>query len=208
MLRRQHPGQCVLRVVGVLIFIDQNITKPLLIFFQYCRELFQQPDGYIHQIIKIHRIIRQQLLLIQTVHRRHPLLIIIVGLGRKPFRRYQLILGVGYGPDHTADRKLPLRQIQLFQALTDQQLDVRFIVNREMPAVPTGHVHFHPQESGAKRMKRTQPDVRRHRPDQSLHPLLHFCRRFVGESDGQYLPGLDPLFNQVSDPAGQHAGLA
>ena len=102
-LCRQHPGQCVLRVVGVLIFIDQDIAKPLLVFFPHRRELFQQTHRHIHQIIKIHRIVRQQLLLVQTVHGSHPLLVVIVGLCGKPLWCEQLILGVGNGPDHTAD---------------------------------------------------------------------------------------------------------
>ena len=119
-LRRQPPGQGILRVVGVLILIDQNITEPLLIFLQDERILFEQTNRHIHQIVEIHGVVGDQLFLIKFVNARYPLLIIVVGLSRKLSRCDQLILGIGNRADDTTNRKLTLRQFELLQALTDQ----------------------------------------------------------------------------------------
>ena len=205
MLRRQHPGQRVLGVVGILIFIDQDVAKALLIFFQHCRILFKQTNRHVHQVVEVHGVVGQELFLIQLVHRGHPLLIVIVGLRGKLCRWYQLIFRIGNRADHAAHRKLPLRQIQFLQALPDQQLDIPFVINRKMPAIPAGRFDLHPQEPGAECVECTQPDLLGDRPDDIFHPLFHFRSRFVCEGDGQDFPWFYVLFQKIGDTARQHA---
>ena len=205
MFRRQHPGQGVLGVVGILILINQDVPKPLLIFFQHCRIFFEQPDRHVHQVVEVHGIVGQELFLIQLIDRSHPLLIVIVGLRGKPRRGDQLIFRIGNRADHAAHGKLSFRQIQLFQALPNQQLDVPFVINRKMPAIPTGRFDLHPQEPGAECVECTQPDLLGDRPDDIFHPLFHFRSRFVCEGDGQDFPWFYVLFQKIGDTARQHA---
>ena len=205
MFRRQHPGQCVLGVVGILILIDQDVTKPLLILFQHCRIFFEQTDRHVHQVVEVHGVVGQELFLIQLVNRSHPLLIVIVGLRGKSRRGDQLVFRIGNRTDHAAHGKLPLRQIQFLQALPYQQLDVPFVINRKMPAIPSGRFNLHPQEPGAKCMECTQPDLFGSRTDDIFHPLFHFRSRFVCEGDGQDFPWFYVLFQKIGDTARQHA---
>ena len=55
-LFREFLDNKVLRVIGILILVDQNVIEFLLVFFKYFREVTEQYIGLQQQIVKIHDI--------------------------------------------------------------------------------------------------------------------------------------------------------
>ena len=55
-LASQQAHQHILKVVGILIFVDQQIAQTVLVDFQQSGVLLQQEDSQIQQIVKIHGI--------------------------------------------------------------------------------------------------------------------------------------------------------
>ena len=53
MLLHQEPQESVLRVIGVLIFVDQNVAEPILIAFQDRRLLLPQPADEEEEVVEI-----------------------------------------------------------------------------------------------------------------------------------------------------------
>ena len=58
----------VLGVIGILIFVDQDIIEFLLIFGQNVREITEQDIGLQQKIVEIHRVIFSQCIFISSVH--------------------------------------------------------------------------------------------------------------------------------------------
>ena len=124
----------ILRMIRVLILINQNISELLLILLQHLRVIPKQVDRLHQQIIKIHRIHLYQLHRIPLIHiRNHPL------EGRIPrsqpilCRANQLILRrTNRIPDHPR-RKLLRVAFQLLQ----NKLNLRFRRVRIENRIPT-----------------------------------------------------------------------
>ena len=58
-------------------------------------------------------------------------------------------------------------------------------------------------------VKGGHPYALRTEADDIIHSFPHFSRRLIGKGYGQDIPGVYTfLFYQVSDPVGQHTGLA
>ena len=67
---RQHVDQTILRFVRILIFVDMNVTEFALIEFERFRRAFKQLDRLHDQIIKVHRLIFLQFVLIYLISTR------------------------------------------------------------------------------------------------------------------------------------------
>ena len=67
-LSRYQLDENVLGTIRVLEFIDENVTKTLLVFFEYFGLLLKQVDGVEEQVVEIHRIAHLEKLLVLLVH--------------------------------------------------------------------------------------------------------------------------------------------
>ena len=79
---RQQPQPQILRDVGVLILVDQDVFEALLVLAQHVRVLPEQADAFEQQIAEVGGVERLQPLLIGDVE----LLALAVGEARRPRR--------------------------------------------------------------------------------------------------------------------------
>ena len=75
MLRREPPNQDVLGAVRVLVLVDEDVAKPLLVLGQHVGESPKQLDRDHQEIVEVHRRRFEQPLLIEPVHVGHLLVI-------------------------------------------------------------------------------------------------------------------------------------
>ena len=67
-------------MVGILIFVNHQVIKLMLVFFSYRRIFLQQTQSQQQQIIKVYGIVGLQLFLISIINFCHLLLIVAGGL--------------------------------------------------------------------------------------------------------------------------------
>ena len=91
-------GQHILGVVRILIFIDEDILKAVLIFFPYVFFFLQQAHGQEQEIVKIEGVIGFQLLFIQVIDIGYLLFVKITGPAGKCLGAQKSVLCPGNSP--------------------------------------------------------------------------------------------------------------
>ena len=107
----QQLRQQVLRMVGVLIFVDHQIIKLALVFFSYRRIFLQQTQSQQQQIVKVYGIVGLQLFLISIINFCHLLLIVAGGLASVSIGQQQGIFSVADMADNRRQRETLFIQI-------------------------------------------------------------------------------------------------
>ncbi len=178
---RQQPQPQILRHVGILIFVHQDIAEPALILFQHVRVFLEDHHHMQQQIAEIDRVQLPQTGLILRVKLDAPAVIGPRIRRRYPVGRQRAVLpavdDIGQLPRRPALVVDPRRLHQLFQQpdliVGVEDGEVRFEVDQfRMP----------PQQLDADRMEGAQPGhpldaLTQKAPD----PLLHLARRLVGK---------------------------
>ena len=207
---RQQPQPQILRHIGVLIFVDQDVFEAGLILPQHFGVLAEQPDAFEQEVAEV-----------GGVEDFQPVL-------KRPVELQPLAVGEGGG---LAGRHLLGRQPAVFPAVDQAGEHARrpaFLVDAlglqnllQQPDliidVQNGEVGLEPDQFGvaaqnlhADRMERAEPGhALDHLADNLADAVLHLARRLVGEGDGENFarPGA-PEAEDVGDAHGQHAGLA
>ena len=211
---RQQPQPHVLRDVGVLILVHQDIAEPVLPLAQHVWMRLEQRHAMHQQVAEIDRVQRQQ-----------PVLIGRVQLAAMPIKRLTLAPGQVAGRDAAVlppvdqMRQLPCGPTLLVDVLgRDQLLQQADLVVRvqngkaglQVQVAVPDQLGMAAQDLDADAVEGAQP---RHPLDriaqQAADPVLHLARGLVGEGHGQQLPG--PCLaqhQQMRDPRGQRARLA
>ena len=113
----QQGDQLILGVVGVLIFVHQDIAKPVLILFQFFRELAEQFNGQINDIIKVQRVGFPQPPLIGSIELgNHHFAVVSCGILQHLLRRNHGILGHADFLNYASGRKLLFRNVTFSNA--------------------------------------------------------------------------------------------
>ena len=194
-------------MVGVLVFVDQDVPEPAAVFRGHLRKGLEEVDRDHYQVVEVHRAGRHQ-----------AALVFAVGLGQGLFPRRpragseglvvdQLVLQVRHLGGHGLRRVLLGVELEFPADQRHQALRIRLIVNGERRGVaePPG---LPAQDTHAGRMERHHPHGPRPRADQRGDPGGHLAGRLVGEGDGQDLVRCHiTRGEQVGDPVGEHAGL-
>ena len=101
-------------MIGILIFVHQQIIEPRLILLTHLIVFLQQADRQHQQIVKIHRIIDQQLILIPFIDLRHLLIIKIRSRFTEITDALQLVFGIGDTRRDAGRLKALFIQVQFF----------------------------------------------------------------------------------------------
>ena len=101
-----------------------------------------------------------------------------------------------------------LVNIQILEALADQILAVRRVVDDEIFRIGTEMLDLHAEKPGAEGVKRTQPDIACSFSNQRIDAVTHLTRRFVRKGDGKNAIRRNMMLQEVGDTEGQHACLA
>ena len=198
----------VLRPVGVLVLVHQDLLPASLVARQHVGVLLEQEDGAHQQVVEVHRVVLVQLALVGLVDPGRGLVVVVgrLPLGGGDVR--QLVLALPDPGQHPRRREALLVQVQAAQHLLDDRHLVRAVVDREGPG-QADLLAVAAQDPGADGVEGADGRLaRRLLPDQPGDPLAHLVGRLVGEGDGHDLPRLRPGGHQVGHAVRQHPRLA
>ena len=205
----QLPHERILGVVGVLIFVHQNMPEFTAIIVCDFGELLEQKHGFANEVVKVEGVRGAKALGIDGVNLRDSLFPRVIR-GRRTvfFGAHQLVFEGRNPVPHGLGGKLFGVQVQLFNNEREQALRIRRIVNREGRFEPE-RLGFSAQHAHAEAVEGGNPHVLCARADQRLDALTHFRCGLVREGDGENLPGSRPPgCEQMGDAVRQHAGFA
>ena len=209
----EHLDDFILREIGVLVLIDQDIPEAMLVFVEDLGVALQQFVGLEKQIIEIHGTrleTTQGVGFVEAVH--------IAAAVRQVFadqvavvfvflRTQQVVFSTG---DAVVD-DVGLVQIgielQLLDQSFDQALAVVGIVDGEVAGV-TDLGCFHPEDLGEDAVEGSHPNVARICTHYLLNPRPHFLGGLVGKSEGEDVEGVDALVHQMRNAVRKHPGFA
>ena len=208
----QQFSQPILSYIGILKFVHHQIPIAALIILPDAGIFPQQLHRPQQQIVKIHRIVaRQQLLVMPINPGRHFRKVIIIQLRLPGQANGVLQQAFAFGDDAQHRPGIKSFGVNLGQfhcLLNKAELVIGVIdgiVRLQSHALPVAA-----QQPGAKGVKSAGKNRRaRTVPQQTLDPLPHFPGRLVGKSNGGDGVGADPMRpRQVSDAVGDDAGFA
>ena len=205
----QQPQPQILRDIGVLVLVDQNVTEAVLVIGQHLGVGGEQRKVMQQQIAEVAGVERQQPRLILAVDIEHLAAREIAGVGRADLvgdqppvlepldhrqhgaRRPALVVDIG-------------RRHQLFH-------EPRLVVG-----VEDGEIGLEPdnlgvaaQDACGQRVESADPEPLDRVADLPADAVAHLARRLVCERHGKQLAGPGAARDQnMREPGGQHAGLA
>ncbi|GAB3863819.1 hypothetical protein GCM10027610_111160 [Dactylosporangium cerinum] len=200
--------QHVLRVVGVLVFVDEDVAEPAAIGLGDLGVALQQVHHAHDQVVEVERVGLGEALLIERV-----------GLGEGPLGGADRLGGEGLGVDQLVLQVGDLRgqpagriafrvEVELADHELHEPAGVVGVIDRER-RLETRVVVLGPQDAHARRVERRHPHQPGATADEVGDALLHLAGGLVGEGDRDDLTGVHGTGReQIGDPAGQHLGLA
>ncbi len=187
---RQQPQPEILRDVGVLILVHQNVFEAALVLPQHVRMLAEQPD-----------ILQQQIAEVGGVENLQPLLIGRIKLAALAvakhrgftgwhlrWRQSAILPAVDQPGQHPRRPALVVDVLGLQKLL--QQTDLVVGIEHGEIGFQLHQFGMEPQDASADGMERAEPWHALDRLAEHLaEPVLHLARRLVGEGDGENFLG-------------------
>ena len=195
-------------MVGVLVFVHQNMPKFAAIIVCDFGEFLEQKHGFANEVVKVEGVRGAKALGVDGVNLRDSLFPRVIR-GRRTvfFGAHQLVFEGRNPVPYGLGGKLFGIKVQLFDNEREQALRIRRVIDREGGFEPEC-LGFSAQHAHAETMEGGNPHVLCTRADQRLDALTHFRRSLVCEGDGENLPGSRPPgCEQIGDAVRQHAGF-
>ena len=208
--RTQLAHQHVLRVVGVLVLVDQHVPEPPPVVLGDVGERLQQVDRRHDQVVEVERVGLAQPPLVERVGLGERLLDVRLGPAGERLVVDQLVLEVAHLVGERP-RRVALRvEVEVAADQRHQPLRVGLVVDREGRLHARAWLGLAAQDPHAGRVERATPTSPWPRP-----PTRAATRSFISPAAllvkviARTAPGLHlALAEQVGDPVGQHPGLA
>ncbi len=205
----QEPQELVLGRVGVLVFIDHQIAKTLLVFFQDGGFSLQEMHCEHDQVVEVDRVKGLEGALIAWVDLRGQATVFVGKTRPEGLRRLQAVFGVGDQPQNPVGiyLLLPLAQagadIANQPCLVGSTVDGKIFLKAELVDVFFENAHAQGMES------RNHHAFAAMAADHLFSALFHFPGCFVGEGNrhnlrGRHLQGAE----EMGDAAGDYTGFA
>ena len=206
---REQPQPQVLDLVGVLIFVDEDIFEAVLVLLQHVRILPEDIEHVQQQIAEVAGVQRLQPLLVGSVKLRAAAVGVAFVLHRIKIAGVEpAVLPPVDQPGELACGPTLLVQLRLGnQCLEQPQLVVR-VDDREV-RLQTDQLRVAAQHLRTDRVEGTEPGHPLHRiADMPIDPFAHFACGLVGKGDAQDFawPG-EPHRHQVRKARGQGRSL-
>ena len=200
--------ESVLRVVRVLVLVDEDVAERVRPLLARLREVLEQLDGEEEHVVEVDRVRGEEPPLVEVVRvgdglvveRGHTLAVL---LGRDQ----AVLRGRDLGVDATRDEALRVA-LELFEDGLRQPDLVGLVVDREVRAIAEPG-RLAAEDPAARRVEREDPDRARDSAEHVLEPLAHLAGGLVRERDRKDLLRLDPVrVDQVRDAVREDARLA
>ena len=206
-LAAEELEEAVLRVVRVLVLVDEDVAERLAPALERLGETLEDLHREHEQVVEVDGVRGVEAALVQLVRLRDRLIPERRDARRVLLRRDELVLRAR---DLRVDaaRREALRVLpELLEARLDEAHLVLVVVDREGRAVaePLGLAAQHP---AAGRVEGEDPDRARRLPEHPLEALAHLPRRLVRERDREDLVRLHAArADEVRDAVGEDARL-
>ena len=214
----QQPQHLVLRRVGILELVNQEIGPLALILDAHVQVVAQQQHRAQQQVVEVHGVVGEQRLLIAAVDAPGDLL--EIGVRLEGFGRDQVVLAVADVGVDGFGRVALFVEVQVAHYGAHQRHLVGAVVDDPV-GLETGRRRLHAQDACADAVKGAdgqpaQPrrlSGQRRRAGKLLedqrHAFAHLAGGLVGEGDGGDVPRRDALLiDHVGDAPRQYARLA
>ncbi len=204
----QQLQEAVLRVVGVLVLVDEDVAEARGVALADVLEELEQVDGAEQQVVEVHRVHAQQVALVEAVDLGDHLLegradLLPVGLGVE-----QAVLGGGELVVDRGGRVALGVDPDGVHAALGQPPRVGLVVDRELARVAQA-LGLGAQDARAGSVEGHQPHPARAASEQALDPVAHLAGGLVGERDREDLAGLRLVgVDEVREAMRQHPRLA
>ena len=212
MIEGELADELVLGAIRVLVFVHQDVAKPLIVPPANVRGLVKERDCLEQQVVEVERIRLAKFPFVEVKYGCQLRPLSVGGVAVEFLRADASVLGVADLGERRARGRDQLGQPQLLEAGLDDALLVVPVVDREVAAVAEP-VDVAAQDADAKGMERR--NQRRTRQAHSTlgeersHPLLHLVCRLVGEGHAENALGRHAAhLDQIGDAVRYHAGLA
>ena len=209
----KHAHNLVLGVIGVLVFVYQQVAETGGIFLGHLRMLRKKHPCVRQYVIKIHGLGSQQSTVVGRVDvdhtRNHGTVVLIPegAVGRIICRLHQRILGSADAATHQRRPVSLLVEPHLLDERAHKVLAVGCIIDGEVGAIADSGA-LHPQDTTEDAVEGAHPQLggplMTHLQG---YALLHLAGSLVGKRERHDLPGLISLLHQPGNLVGEHAGL-
>ncbi len=212
-LPAEEPHQLELRVVGVLVLVDDHVAKALAPALEHVGPVPPEVHDLADQIVEVEGLERAQRRLVARVDPHRDLVVVVDALALAlpilPLLHAQeRVLGVGDPREERAD-VVVLSGAQLAQDLLDHPRAVGLIEDRERRAAQPERARLQPEHREAEAMERGDLEVFRDLgADEAHHALAHLGGGLVGERHRQDRSRGDAALDQLGDALGDDARLA
>ena len=204
----QLAHQRVLRVVGVLVLVDEHVPEAPPVVLRDRGQPLQQRDRLHDQVVEVERVGRAQPGLVDGVDLGDLALVLVGGAVGCVVGGEQLVLEVGDLGGEPPGGELLGVQLQVAGHQPDEPARVVGVVDGE--GAPHAEVlRLAAQDPHAHRVERGDPHRVGAAAHQRVDALLHLGGGLVGEGDRHDLAGVHPTLGEhPGDAVGEHAGLA
>ena len=210
--------ELVLRVVGVLVLVDEHVPEAAPVVLGHVGEGLQDVHRRHDDVVEVERVGLAQPPLVLGVDLRQGLVLVgaarllRVLVGRDPAGVLllvdELVLEVADPVAHGPRREALGVEVEVAHDERDEPLAVGGVVDGEA-ALHADLRRLAAQDAHARRVEGHDPHRLRPRPDEVLDPLAHLRGGLVGEGDREDLPRLRAAGGeQVGDAVREHPGLA
>ena len=207
-----HDG--VLRVVRVLILIDQDIAKTLGVAAAGFLDTIKKQIGVEEQIVEVEGFggaTAPEVFGVDAMHLTEVVAAVAFerfGVGGVFLREDETVFGFGDAAGHARRLVGLVVEPHLFHDGFDERTAFGGVVNRKIGFQTDGGA-FGTQDARKNAVERAAPKSARTTRTYDLRDaFVHFARGFVGESQRQYLPRIVVMLEQIGDFEGEHARLS
>ena len=211
---REAADDDVLRIVGVLVLVDQDVLEQLLIAGQHVGAVAQQEIGLQQQVVEIHRAVLLGAAAVGVVYLAetgHLHLTVLGRIGRVGGVRRggdEAVFGERDARKHLVGLILVVGEVHLLADGLYEVLAVRGLVDGEALRIAYA-VGVLAQNARKDRVERAHAyAAARRAPHHLLDAGAHLLGGLVGKGQGQNVVRLHPLLQHVGYARGEHAGLA
>ena len=198
----------VLRVVRVLVLVDEDVAEAAPVVLGHLRERLQDRHRRHDDVVEVERVRGREALLVKPVGVGDLAFLIGLGATRGLLGVDELVLEVAHLEAEGLGRVTLRVEVEIAGDHRHEALAVGGVVDgeRRLEAHVLG---LAAQDAHARRVERAHPHRVRGAPDELLDAFTHLGRSLVREGDGEDLPGLGSSFgHEVGDAVGEHPRLA
>ena len=204
----EQRNQLVLRLVGVLVLVDEDEREAVPIAFEQCCIFLQQLYRQRQQVVEPDRILCAQRVVVERIQLRHHLRQRIARESCVFGGRDERVLRIGNLAEHGFRRPFLRRDAQPLHQALDHAERVILVVDRELRRA-ADTIGIAPQQPRADGVKGADPHALRRAADEAPDAVAHLAGRLVGERDREDLVRRNILrLDQACDARREHARLA